>query len=170
MYLTNNIESDLSNILTCRTMQCLYICTISMIIAQVIKFIIYSIRDKKLNWYMLASTGGFPSSHTAFTVSLCIILAMFQINDTGSLDWSFAVAFAFCMITVTDARGVRFEASKHARILNNLVASYSSEERMMLGYGKNGHLKELLGHKGKEVLGGVLVAGIVSIIGFLICK
>lgn len=157
------------NIFASRAMQCLYICTIAMLTAQVIKFIIYSIRDKKLCWNMLSSTGGFPSSHTAFTVSLCITLAMFQIHDNKELDWSFAVAFAFCMITVTDARGVRFEASKHAKILNNLVSSYSEEERRMLGYGENGQLKELLGHKGREVLGGVLVAGIVSIIGFMIC-
>ena len=170
MFLTEtNQDNALANIFSCRAMQCLYICTISMLLAQIMKFIIYSIRDKKPNWHMLSSTGGFPSSHTAFTASLCITLAMFQIHDYGELDWSFAVAFAFCMITITDARGVRFEASKHAKILNNLVASYSEEERRMLGYGDNGHLKELLGHKGKEVLGGFLVAGIVSIIGFMIC-
>ena len=56
-------------------------------------------------------------------------------------------------VTIHDAMGVRYEASKHAIILNKMVDNLSDEEKMDLGFGKNGKLKEMLGHSGTELLG-----------------
>ena len=163
------IETELRKIVTTRAMQVLVISIISMLLAQLIKFIIYSIRYKKPYWRLLVSTGGFPSSHTSFCIALCISLGMFQWREMESLDWSFAVAVVFSGITIHDAYGVRFEASKHAIILNNLTEDLTDEERQELGFGKKGRLKEMLGHKITEVLGGIIVGLIVGIAGFFIC-
>ncbi len=161
--------TELKNLVTTRAMQILIISIISMLLAQLIKFVFYSIRYKKPVWRLLVSTGGFPSSHTSFCIALCISLGMFQWRELNSLDWSFAVAVVFSAITIHDAFGVRLEASKHAIILNNLVEDLTEEERQELGFGKKGKLKEMLGHKINEVLGGIIVGVAVGIAGFFIC-
>ncbi len=164
-----SVETELKKIVTTRAMQVLIISIISMLLAQLIKFVFYSIRYKKPCWRLLISTGGFPSSHTSFCIALCISLGMFQWREMESLDWSFAVAVVFSGITIHDAYGVRFEASKHAIILNNLTEDLTDEERKELGFGKKGKLKEMLGHKINEVLGGVIVGIAVGVAGFFIC-
>jgi acid phosphatase family membrane protein YuiD len=163
------IGDNIEKVITTRAMQVLIISVISMLLAQLIKFVVYSIRYKKPCWRLLASTGGFPSSHTSFCVALCISLGMLQWRQMNNLDWSFAVAVVFSAITIHDAYGVRFEASKHAIILNNLTEDLTDEERKELGFGKKGKLKEMLGHKVTEVLGGIVVGIVVGIVGFFIC-
>ena len=142
----------------------------SMISCQIIKFIIYSIRFKKPVWYYLISTGSFPSSHSSFCVALCVALGLFQNEYLGRLDWSFPVAVVFSMIVLHDAMGVRLEASKHAKILNNLTSELTYEEKLQLGFGEKGLLKEMLGQRAIEVLGGIIVGIIVGVTGFLIFK
>ena len=164
-----NVEGELKSLVTMRATQILIISIISMLTAQILKFIIYSIRYRKPIWRVAVSTGGFPSSHTSFCVALCISLGMFQWRELESLDWSFAVAVVFSAITIHDAFGVRLEASKHAIILNNLTDDLTDEERMELGFGKKGKkLKEMLGHKINVIIGGIFLGIIVGIGGFFI--
>ena len=118
---------------------------------------------------MLVSTGGFPSSHTSLVVTLTLVIGMLQFHDLGYPDWAFAVSFVLTVITVHDAMGVRYEASKHAIILNNLAEDFTEEEKKELGFGKKGKLKEMLGHKITEVVGGAIVGIIVGLVGFFIC-
>ena len=153
-----------------RVIEILGISLFALFLCQLAKFIIYSIINKKPMWYYMISTGGFPSSHSSFCVSLCVTLGLFQYNDIGGLDWSFPVAVVFSMIVLHDAMGVRLEASKHAKILNNLASDMTYEEKLELGYGEKGSLKEMLGHRAIEVLGGIIVGIIVGIIGFIIFK
>ncbi len=163
---------EVRKIITTRAMQVILISTIAMLMCQIIKFTIYSIKYKKPMWKIAGSTGGFPSSHSGLCVALCVSLGMFQYHDLdGQLDWSFAVAVMITTVVIHDAMGVRLEASKHARILNRIaeMEGLSDEEKIDLGYGKKGHLKEMLGHKGVEVLGGVFIGAVVAIIGVLIC-
>ena len=65
--------------------------------------------------------------------------------------------------------GVRLEASKHAKILNRLKDELDdelSEEEKQEYYGKKGKLKEMLGHRGIEVLVGALLGAGVGFAGF----
>lgn len=164
-----NTGVKLSSIISTRAVQIIFISLVSLFLAQFIKFVIISIKEKKFDWKLLVSTGGFPSSHCALVVTLCVTLGMFQYHDLdGNLDWSFAVALILSVIIIHDAMGVRLEASKHAKILNNLAADMTEEEKKELGYGKKGRLKEMLGHKGVEVLGGIIFGAIIGLIGFLI--
>lgn len=153
-----------------RVIEILGISLFALFLCQLAKFIIYSIINKKPMWYYMISTGGFPSSHSSFCVSLCVTLGLFQYNDIGGLDWSFPVAVVFSMIVLHDAMGVRLEASKHAKILNNLASDMTYEEKLELGYGEKGSLKEMLGHRAIEVLGGIIMGIIVGILGFIIFK
>lgn len=156
--------------ITSRAVQIIICSAISAIICQLYKFIYYSIKYKKFEWFMLVSTGGFPSSHTSLVITLAVLLGLFEHHDMRTLDYSFAVSVVFAGVTIHDAMGVRYEASKHAIILNKMVDNLSDEEKMDLGFGKNGKLKEMLGHRGTEVLGGMLIGMIVAFTSFYILK
>ncbi len=164
------LGEDMNAFFTSRALQIMYISVCSCLVCQLYKFVFYSIKYKKVAWFMLVSTGGFPSSHTSLVVTITLVLGMLQFHDLGHPDWSFAVAFVVTLITVHDAMGVRYEASKHAIILNNMVDNLSEEEKVDLGFGKKGRLKEMLGHRYTEVLAGILVGSIVALIGFFIVR
>ena len=85
------------------------------------KFVYYSIKYKRPTWFMLVSTGGFPSSHTSLVVTLTLLLGMLQFHDLGYLDWSFSVALAFGILTLHDAMGVRWETGIQAKVINNMM-------------------------------------------------
>ncbi len=165
---SNNWYDDLESLMSLRTIQVIILGIISMFLCQFLKFMIFSIRNKKIMFSTLFTTGGMPSSHTATVTTLIVSMGMLQMHDNGNLDYSFAVALVFGMIVVHDAMGVRLEASKHAKILNNLVSAEDIKTKQDLGFGKKGKLKELLGHKGFEVLGGFVFGLIVGIIGYFV--
>lgn len=167
---TQQWYDDVRKLIGTRTVQVIIISLCSMIFCQILKVIIFSIKEKKLVIKALFTTGGMPSSHTATVISLVVSLGLFQYADNGTLDYSFAVALIFACIVIHDAMGVRLEASKHAQILNNLLKDQDKQTRIELGFGKKGILKELLGHKAFEVFGGVIVGLLFSIIAFVIVK
>ena len=157
-----------SNVLRSRAFQVILISVFSMVFCQVTKFVLTSFKNQDFNWNVLYSTGGFPSSHSGLCMSLVTSLFFFQIYDLKTLDWSFAVAVIFSIIVIFDAMGVRLEASKHAKILNNLTTELSVEEKRTIGFGEKGFLKEMLGHKSIEVLGGCFFGVVIGFIGFLL--
>ena len=168
MFLMKLNKATLTDIISNRALQIVLLCFISMLFCQVLKFIIISIKNRSIEWPVLFSTGGFPSSHTSTCVTLVVSLFLFQLHDlNGRLDWSFAVSVVFTSISIHDAMGVRLEASKHAKILNHITSDIPDEEKKKIGFGKKDTLKEMLGHKGIEVLGGVALGLIVGIIGYL---
>ena len=146
--------------MTTRAVQIIITCLIAMLVAQLLKVVIFSIKHKKFEPRFIFTTGGLPSSHSSLCVCLCVLLGMLQFHDENQLSWAFAVAVVVSSVIMYDAMGVRLEASKHARILNRL-ADELTEEEIQEYYGKKGKLKEMLGHRGIEVLvGGLLGAGI----------
>lgn len=150
-----------------RAFQIIWLCIISMAFCQILKFILLSIRNKKIFWRSLITTGGFPSSHTSTCITLVVSLFLFQRHDLdGRIDWSFAAAVIFSVIIIHDAMGVRLEASRHAKILNHLTSDIPQEEKKEMGFGKKLNLKEMLGHKGTEVLGGIAIGVLVAICGY----
>ena len=171
---TINIQPNQENVgnviqfITMRAMLIFIIATFGMLAAQFMKLGIYSYIYKRPAWDMLHSTGGFPSSHTSFVVSLITTLGMIQFHDLGYLDWSFSVALAFGILTLHDAMGVRYEATKHAIILNRLVATIPDDKKEALGLVNQPVLKELLGHKKYEVFAGAILGIAIGMIGFAI--
>ncbi len=163
-----NWYDNLKNLASTRTIQIIIISLMAMFFCQILKVIIFSIKEKKLNIGVLFTTGGMPSSHTATVIALVISMGLFQTYDSGSLDYSFAVALIFAFIVIHDSMGIRLEASKHAQILNNLVKDEDEKNRIELGFGKKGKLKELLGHKAIEVVGGILVGTLFAVFSYLV--
>lgn len=135
--------------------QYLIIPIITLVIAQIIKFIIESLAEKKLKWGRLFNgSGGMPSAHSSFAFSLTFTIGINQ----GYNSILFAIALVFSMIVAYDAMGLRKESGLHAESINKI-----SEEIFSANY-KEGlkHLKEELGHNPEEVLAGILLAIITS--------
>ncbi len=139
----------------------------AMLIAQVSKFFVDWIVNKKLNESILISTGGMPSSHSALVTALFVSIGMFDVYTNNTLSISFAIALVVALVVIHDSMGIRLEASKHAMELNvikyrlNLIENIDIEEKK---------LKEKLGHKPKEVLVGILLGTLIGVIGFYILK
>lgn len=136
---------------------------ISVIVAQIIKFIIESIKNKKINLErLLNGNGGMPSSHTSFTFTLTMCIGFKEGFDTSL----FAISFIFACIVAYDAFNVRLESGKQAVAINLLVESIFGENKKA----SIKHLKEELGHKPLEVVMGVILATIISYIFVVILK
>lgn len=145
------------------TEKIILIVLVSMLSAQAIKFVIAAIINKKADGKVLFTTGGMPSSHSALVTALLTSVGLFEtVRST-----SFAVALVLAMVVVHDSIGVRYEASKHARSLNeikvrlNIIENVEAEEKK---------LKEALGHKPMEALVGVIYGFSVALIMWFILK
>jgi uncharacterized protein len=134
--------------------------------AQFVKVPIQFIATKKLDWSLLTSTGGMPSSHSAAVTALSTGVAL----ETGLSSPIFAVSAVFAIITMFDATGVRRQAGEQAIVLNQLVSDFNrfiEEARLWQKKAdreKRKELKELLGHKPIEVFFGGLT-GILLTLG-----
>lgn len=126
---------------------------IALILCQLIKFIIESVRTKKLVWGRLFNgSGGMPSSHTSISMSLT---TMFGLN-LGIDSPVFAISLIFSLVTAYDAMGLRFETGKQAEAINMLLDAVFEKEGFK-------HLKEQLGHKPLEVLMGIIFGILVAL-------
>ncbi|MCA1031644.1 divergent PAP2 family protein [Bacillus timonensis] len=139
--------------------------------AQFVKVPIQFIVSRKLDWSLLTSTGGMPSSHSAAVTALATGVAI----ETGLDSPIFAVSTVFAIIVMFDATGVRRHAGEQATVLNQLVADFHKfveEAKMwpkMNDQEKQKELKELLGHQPIEVFfGGLTGIALTIALHFLI--
>lgn len=116
--------------------------------AQVIKFFIFTIKSKKVNFKIFTTTGGMPSSHSAGVMGLATSVGII----TGFDSIVFAISIGFALITMYDAAGVRRAAGKTAACLNRMMDDFYKHDVQAIG----GKLKELLGHTPFEVIMGAL--------------
>jgi acid phosphatase family membrane protein YuiD len=122
---------------------------LSWFIAQFIKLVLVLITDRKLDFTRLTGSGGMPSSHSSFTVSLAAATGF----EAGFDSVVFALALAFSLVVMYDASGIRRSAGQQAVILNQIVEKLGKE-----GFSQTSKkLKELLGHTPLEVFAGVLI-------------
>lgn len=119
---------------------------IGWFLAQVIKFLLVLIEEKRVNFERLVGSGGMPSSHTSFVMALTASVA---INE-GLSSPLFAVCFVVTFVVMYDASGVRRAAGEQAAILNKIVENFGHEKLDVTGK----RLKELLGHTRLEVFAG----------------
>lgn len=126
---------------------------IAWFIASFIKVINVILVERRIDFTRFVGTGGMPSSHSAFIVSLAAVIA--KIKGVESAD--FGIAFAISLIVMYDAAGIRRAAGKQAKVLNKLI--YSHNDNMHF----DEKLKELLGHSPFEVIMGALLGIIVGI-------
>lgn len=129
---------------------------ISWLIAQIIKIVLTLIKEKRLDFTRLFGSGGMPSSHAAFTVSLATAVGFCTSFD----GVEFALAAAFAIVVMYDATGVRRSAGEQAAILNKIVEKFGKET--ISDTGKK--LKELLGHTPLQVFAGALLGFAIAVI------
>ncbi|MBU7595468.1 MULTISPECIES: divergent PAP2 family protein [Metabacillus] len=134
--------------------------------AQFVKVPIYFIVSKKLDWSLITSTGGMPSSHSAAVTALSTGVAL----DHGLDSSIFAISAVFAIITMFDATGVRRHAGEQATVLNQLVLDFNKfvEEAKVwpkkAEQDKQKKLKELLGHQPIEVFFGGLTGILLALL------
>ena len=116
--------------------------------AQVIKFFIFTIKSRKVNFKIFTTTGGMPSSHSAGVMGLATAVGLIEGFDSVL----FAISVGFALITMYDAAGVRRAAGKTAACLNKMMDDFYKHDVQAIG----GKLKELLGHTPFEVIMGAL--------------
>ena len=141
--------------------------------AQLIKTILTWFQFRELRAERMFGAGGMPSSHSALVCSMT--LAMAKLVGFGSP--LFGLTFAFAMVVMYDAMGVRRAAGEQAKVLNRIIFSRvfdllneeidedfgerEGEERPD-GAPDQKELKEYLGHTPLEVLGGMLLGVLIA--------
>ncbi|MBP8294000.1 MAG: divergent PAP2 family protein [Caldilineaceae bacterium] len=108
-----------------------------------------------LSWRILAQAGGMPSSHSAMVSSLVTVIGY----QNGLDSPLFAIAAVLAVIVMYDARGVRQESGKQARVLNELLRTVFSGQPIT-----DAELKELVGHTTLQVLVGGMIGILYSLV------
>lgn len=125
--------------------------------AQIIKTIIYAIMNKTIDIRRLLGAGGMPSSHTA-TVAAMVTTAGWEYGLDSPI---FAIAAIMLFVVTHDAMGVRMEAGKHAKLLNELNELVKSLQGIQF---TEERLKEFLGHTPIQVLFGGILGILLSLL------
>ena len=116
--------------------------------AQVLKFFIELLYRRRVNFRLLTTAGGMPSSHSASVSALATAIAIRE----GVNSSLFVVSLLFAVVTMYDAAGVRRAASIQAHILNQII------EELFQGHPiSENKLRELLGHTPVEVFAGMVL-------------
>jgi acid phosphatase family membrane protein YuiD len=128
-------------------------------LAQLIKVPVDYLRTGRLNWALLFSAGGMPSSHSALVAAIAHGIGLYV--GFGTPLFAFAVAMA--MIVIYDATGIRRQAGRHAALINAMIRDLASGHPL-----KEEHLREVLGHTPLQAISGTLFGiGIAQIVWVL---
>lgn len=131
-------------------------------LAQGIKFVVDLMVSRKIDWTRLMGSGGMPSSHSAFVVSLSAVIGI----GMGYESAIFGATVAFSLIVLYDAAGVRRAAGKQAKVLNRMFHHNSEKGEFHF----DEELKELIGHTPVEVISGALLGLSVAIMFMVVFK
>ena len=130
-------------------------------VAQVIKFVVVLVTEKRLDWRHIVSSGGMPSSHSSF---ICAATA-----SIGQIyGWQaplFSLAAVVALVVMYDACNVRRAAGEQAKVLNYVMAHWKEMPEELKPKKK---LNEHLGHTLPQVLMGALLGTAIGITGPMI--
>ena len=134
---------------------------LSNILAQVLKTVVYYYKTGKWDFHWVIASGGFPSSHSSTVTALSLSIGIQEGFDSAI----FAVTTIFSFIVMYDACHVRYYSGKNIKLTQQLV----KDLREMTGLHFDDpiyqeKLKNVLGHKFVEVIGGFVVGLAVPLI------
>ena len=134
---------------------------LSNILAQVLKTVVYYYRTGKWDFHWVIASGGFPSSHSSTVTALSLSIGIQEGFDSAI----FAVTTIFSFIVMYDACHVLYYSGKNIELTQQLV----KDLREMTGLHFDDpiyqeKLKNVLGHKFVEVIGGFVVGLAVPLI------
>lgn len=119
--------------------------------AQLIKLIVFWFKHKKLTFHDLVVTGGMPSSHAAFVVSLTTIIYLVEGASTA-----FAVSLVLAFIILRDSFGVRRSVGEEGHVLDQILKKLKIKTKIYYS----------LGHTPLQVLVGSLIGFSVAVLVF----
>ncbi len=138
---------------------------IANLIAQLLKPIFYYLRSRQWQFNLAIESGGFPSSHTSTVTALSLAVGITE-NFSSTI---FAVTLTFALIVAYDAANVRYYAGQNIRITQQLIKDIQILTQTKLDdpvYLTK--IKEVLGHKWIEVIGGFILGVVIALLLFLI--
>ena len=144
-----------------KTMYPFWSAILSAVLAQLLKPIIYYAKTGKWNLKMIKDSGGMPSSHTALVTALALSVGL-QERFSSTI---FAVTAALAVIVIYDAANVRYYSGQNIRVTQQLVKDVQDElNTEFTDPIYQIKLKDVLGHKWMEVVGGALLGAFIAIV------
>ena len=126
---------------------------LSWFLAQSIKALVLTFKQKKFRFDLYSLPGGFPSSHSATVSGLATSIGLIYGFDSGI----FAIAIILAFFMIYDAKVIRGAAGKQAQSLNRLIEMFNEEEEEDMD-----KLREILGHSLLEIAGGVIIGILIA--------
>jgi uncharacterized protein len=127
---------------------------LSWLVAGMMKFVINSIKTKKMA-FGLIGYGGLPSNHSAIVSSMATLITIKE----GIGHPAFGVAITLALIVILDAISLRHQLGKHAEMINRLAAPTKAHET----------LRERMGHTPIEITAGILVGiGVATVVQLIL--
>lgn len=149
-------------------------CSSASVSAQILKLLLALMIERKFDWKKLFSTGGMPSSHSAFVSCLASFIGFHE----GLESVPFAIATCVAFIVMHDAMSVRRSVGLQARQINNLTEIFTEvttqmsqifEEALSNHTVRINKIKELLGHSPVEVVAGAIHGVLIGFVFFKLC-
>ena len=119
---------------------------------QLVKLIIYFFLYKSLSWHDLVVSGGMPSSHSAFVVSMATIIYLVE-----GVSTAFVISLVLAMIIIRDAFGVRRSVGEEGMVINQVLKKIKLKTKTHFA----------MGHTPLQVLIGSLIGLIISLLVYL---
>lgn len=128
------------------------------LIAQTLKVVIGVFRKKRFDFKLFIGSGGMPSAHAAGAAALSTSIGL----ECGFASVYFALAFAFSIVVMFDAQGVRHSTGKQAEILNKIMDDIYWKKKI-----HETRLRELIGHTPVEVIIGLFLGIAIALVAYL---
>lgn len=133
------------------------------LLAQGLKIVFSSLKERKLNVRRFIEPGGMPSSHAAIVIALLVGAAIKE----GIASTIFIVTLFFSLAIIYEAVGVRRAVGEQASILNQIMRKISAEQNIKTQNKEEiKYLTEVLGHSPLEVFIGSII-GLIMVLLWL---
>ncbi len=144
-----------------KTMYPFWSAILSAVLAQLLKPIIHYMKTGKWNLRLIKDSGGMPSSHTALVTALALSVGLQEAFSSTI----FAVTAALAVIVIYDAANVRYYSGQNIKVTQQLVKDVQEElNTEFTDPIYQIKLKDVLGHKWMEVVGGGILGAFVAIV------
>ena len=138
---------------------------VSAVLAQFLKPVFYWLVHREWKWNLVKDSGGFPSSHSAMVSALALSVGIREsFNST-----IFAVTMALACIVVYDAANGRYYSGQNIKITQQLIKDIQKQTDVKFEdpiY--HTRVKQVLGHRWIECIGGILIGLIIALLFNLI--
>jgi len=144
-----------------KTMYPFWSAILSAVLAQLLKPIVHYMKTGKWNLWLIKDSGGMPSSHTALVTALALSVGLQEAFSSTI----FAVTAALAVIVIYDAANVRYYSGQNIKVTQQLVKDVQEElNTEFTDPIYQIKLKDVLGHKWMEVVGGGILGAFVAIV------